>query len=155
MSQVPSIVVGFFTAAFLLPLGLHAQQEGDVKRVTPDTLTFQPFPEEMAAEIAILYGNPNESGHYIVRLKFAPNWDGRPHTHGSTELLTVHSGTCYVAHGDDLSRDAAEQLPAGSFMVVPAGTRMRAFTGEEGCVVDVQGQGPFTTQYLGEDKPKS
>lgn len=150
MSKILSIVASVFVAAFLVPLALQAQPGGGVKYVTSDALVFQPFPAELDAQIAMLYGNPAEAGHYIVRFRFAADWDGRPHTHGGTELLTVHSGTCYVAHGDDLTREAAKELPAGSFVALPAGTKMRAFTGEEGCVVDVQGQGPFTTQYLDE-----
>ncbi len=152
MLRIQSIVAGVSVALFLFPLGLRAQPAGGVKHVTPDALTYQPFPEERAAQIAVLYGNPAEAGHYIVRLKFAANWNGRPHLHGGTELLTVHSGVCYFAHGDDLTRDAAKKLPAGSFIAFPAGTPMRGFTGAEGCVVDVQGQGPFTTRYLDEQR---
>ncbi len=135
----------------LLPLASQAQQEGGVTLTSPDAVTFQPFPDDPEARIATLYGNPAEAGHYIVRFKLPPDWAGRPHTHGGTELLTVHSGTCYLAHGEELTREAAETLSPGTFMALPAGTRMQAFTGEEGCVVDVQGQGPFTTQYLDEE----
>ncbi len=152
MLKVQSIAAAFFVALLLFPLELQAQQGDGVAHVTLKTLTFQPFPEERGAQIALLYGNPGEAGHYIVRLKFAPNWNGRPHLHGGTELLTVHSGVCYFAHGDDLTRDAAKKLPAGSFIAFPAGTPMRGFTGAEGCTVDVQGQGPFTTRYLDEVK---
>lgn len=141
-------IAGLFAVALPLPPALWAQADEGVKHLTPDVVTFQPFPEEKGAQIAFLYGNPAETGHYIVRFKFAPNWDGRPHTHGGAELLTVRSGICHVAHGENLTREAAKALPAGSFMALPAGVKMRGFTGDEGCTVDVQGQGPFTTQYL-------
>jgi mannose-6-phosphate isomerase-like protein (cupin superfamily) len=130
--------------------GSSAHEEGGVRHVTPKTLTFQPFPEERGAEIAVLHGNPSEAGHYIVRIRFAANWDGRPHRHNGAELLTVHSGTWYVADGDDLDREAAVELSSGSFMALPAGTAMRAFTGDDGAVVDIQGVGPFATHYLDE-----
>ena len=143
-------VIGFVA---LLPQPMRGQEQPaeGVKALAPDALTWQPFQGDPAARIAMLYGNPAEAGHYIVRFKLPPNWSGRPHTHGGAELLTVHSGTCYLAHGNELTREAATKLVPMAFMALPAGTKMRAFTGEEECVVDVQGQGPFTTQYLDEE----
>lgn len=152
MLKFTTAIAGLFLVAFMLPPALQAQQQPEVKKITPEAMAFQPFPEEQDARIAILHGNPAEAGHYIVRLVFAPTWTGRPHVHGGAELLTVQSGTCYFAHGDDLTRDAAAELPTGSFTAFPAGTHMRGFTGEEGCTVDVQGQGPFTTRYLDEEE---
>lgn len=143
-------------AVFLVALLPHAVQgqahpAQGVKTVTPDALRWQPVEGAPEARFAVLYGNPAEAGHFVVRYKLPPSWAGRVHTHGGTELITVHSGTCYLAYGDVLTRDAAKKLPPGSLVAMPAGTKMRAFTGEDGCVADVQGQGPLTTQYLDEE----
>ncbi len=127
--------------------GQAAQAQG-VTTVTPEALSWQPVEGDPEVRMAVLYGNPAEAGHYIVRLKLPPSWAGRPHTHGDTELITIHSGMCYIAHGDALTREAAKKLSPGALMAMPAGTKMRAFTGEDGCVADVEGQGPLTTQYL-------
>ncbi len=137
----------------LLPHALQGQaaQAQGVEIVTPDALSWQPVEGNPEARVAVLYGNPAEAGHFVVRYKFPPSLAGRPHTHGGTELITVHSGTCYLAYGDDLSREAAKKLSAGALIAMPAGTKMRGFTGEDGCVADVQGQGPLTTQYLDEE----
>ena len=137
----------------LLPHALQGQaaHAHGVKSVTPEALSWQPVEGDPEARMAVLYGNPAEAGHFIVRFKLPPSWTGRPHTHGNTELITVHSGTCYVAHGDELTREAAMKLSPGAFIAMPAGTRMRGFTGKDGCVADVQGEGPITTQYL--DRP--
>ena len=146
-AALASVVAAVFT---LLPhalQGQYAQAQG-VKTVTPEALNWQPVEGEPEARMAVLYGNPAEAGHFIVRFKLPPSWEGRPHTHGRTELLTIHSGTCYLAYGDALTREAAKKLSAGAFIAFPAGTKMRGFTGEYECVVDVQGQGPLTTQYL-------
>ncbi len=129
-------------------LPLPAALAQGVKTVTPEALSWQPVEGSPEAQIAVLYGNPDEAGHFVVRIKLAPSRAGRPHTHGVTELVTVHSGTCYLAYGDALTREAAKKLSTGAFIALPAGTKMRAFTGKDGCVVDVQGQGPLTTQYL-------
>ncbi len=110
--------------------------------MTPDALDWQPVERDPEVRIAVLYGNPAEEGHYVVRAKLPPSWAGWPHTHGHTELITVHSGTCYLAHGDALTREDANELPTGTLVTMPAGTKMRVFTDEDGCVMDVQGQGP-------------
>ncbi len=142
-----SVVAVVFT---LLPHALQGQevQAQGVKTLTPEAMSWQPVEGDPEARIAILYGNPAEAGHFVVRVKLPPSWAGRPHTHGFTELFTVHSGMCYLAYGDALTREAAKKLSPGAFVVMPAGTKMRAFTGEDGCVADFQGQGPLTTQYL-------
>jgi hypothetical protein len=56
-----------------------------------------------------------------------------------------------LAHGEDLSHQAAKSFGPGSLIVLPVGTKMRGFTGEDEVVVDIQGQGPATTQYLDEE----
>ncbi len=149
---IPAAVLTSIVAVVvtLLPHALQGQaaQAQGVEIVTPDALSWQPVEGEPEARMAVLYGNPAEAGHFIVRFKLPPSWVGRPHTHGSTELLTIHSGMCYLAFGDALTREAAKKFSPGAFVACPAGTKMNAFTGEDECVVDVQGQGPLTTQYL-------
>ena len=146
-AALASVVAVVFT---LLPHALQGQAAYPerVKTVTPEALSWQPVEGDPEARMAVLYGNPAEAGHFIVRFKLPPSWAGRPHTHGGTELVTIHSGTCYVAYGDALTREAAKKFSAGAFIMMPAGTKMRGFTREDGCVLDAQGQGPLTTQYL-------
>ncbi len=154
--MVPRIIWSPVVAVCLIALLPHAVQGQDyeeqgVTTVTPDALAWEPVEGAPDVRMAVLYGNPAETGHYVVRFALPPSNAGRPHTHGNTELITVHSGTCYLAHGDVLTREAANKLSTGTFVAMPAGTKMRGFTGEDGCVVDVQGQGPLTTQYLDEE----
>lgn len=152
-SSAVAVVAVAVVAVALLPLALQAQAEKAeyVQAVNPAELDWQPVEGDPEARMAVLYGNPPEAGHYIIRIDLPPSWAGRPHTHGGDELITVHSGQCNLATGEDLTRDAAEELVPGSFIAVPAGTAMRGFSGEEGCLVDVQGEGPMTTQYLDEE----
>ncbi len=121
----------------------------DVIALHPEQLEWQQTEEGYA--MTVLYGDPSGEGHYAIRFMLPPKWEGRPHTHGGAEIVTVHSGTLQLAYGEDLSREAAKAFGPGSFIVLPAGTRMRGFTGDEDVIVDVQGQGPFTIQYLDEE----
>lgn len=105
----------------LLPHALEAQADPGVKYLAPEALTWQPVEGQPDARIAMLYGNPGQEGHYVVRFKLPADWAGRPHTHGGAELITVHSGSCYLAHGDDLTREAAVKLAPGAFMALEGG----------------------------------
>lgn len=138
---------------FLLAVTIGVQpawaQTSDVVTVTEaDQLEWQETPD--GASMVALYGDPSQEGPYVLRFKLPANWAGRPHTHGGAELVTIHSGTMYFAYGDDLSREAAKPFGPGDFIALPGGTKMRPYTGDDPVVVDVQGQGPFTTQYLDE-----
>lgn len=139
------IILVFFA---LFPQMLEAQSSSDVIAVEPDQVEWQK--SEEGFDMAVLYGDPSSEGHYVIRFKLPPNWEGRPHTHGGAEIVSVHSGTMYFAYGENLSREASKPLGPGSFIALPAATKMRPFTGEEEAIVEVQGQGPFTTEYLDE-----
>ncbi len=89
--------------------------------------------------MAILYGDARSSDYSVVRLKMPANWDAPPHTHERTEfeVIRVYSGTMFLALGEDLSRGSAKPYGPGSFIVYPAGTTSRMFTGDEEVVVEV------------------
>lgn len=146
-------IVSACGALFVLTLGPKiAEAQGEPSRTIierlPGDLEWQKTEEGYL--MTVLYGDPSKEGHYAIRFKLPPNWAGRPHTHGEAEIVTVYSGTMYFAYGKDLSREAAKAFGPGSFVALPAGTKMRPFTGREEVIVDVQGQGPFTIQYLDE-----
>ena len=145
-----------FTFVILLFLALspqvaqaQAQPSAAVVAVAAEQVDWQET--EDGRQMALLYGDPSSEGHFVIRLKLPANWEGRPHTHGVDEFVSVHSGTAFLAYGEDLSDEAAKSFGPGSYIVLPAGTKMRGFTGEDEVVVDVQGQGPYSTQYLDEE----
>lgn len=152
MNNCHAAILAFAAALMLLPQSLPAQAPTEVVVTAADSIAFHPHPTEKDARMAVLFGNPSEAGYFLMRIEFPPGWTGPPHTHPNAELLMVRSGACYIATGDDLSREVATELRPGSFAAVPARTPMRGFAGEEPCVVDVQGQGPFTANNLNLDE---
>lgn len=144
---MPRLLLAVAALLFTIPMGLQAQEAPTT--LAPDELEWEEQPD--GSQMVVLYGDPATEGVYALRFRFPPDWAGRPHTHGGAELVTVHSGTFYFALGEDLSREAAAEFGPGSFIGLPPGTKMRPFTGDEEAVVDVNGQGPFTTEYLDEE----
>lgn len=134
-------------------LGLLAQPlaaEGSQHRiVSADDVTFGAGPPHLPAgvEMAVLSGNPGETGVFVLRLKFPAGYVVPPHTHSQDELVTVISGQLGVAMGDTLDRDAAPFLMPRSFVQLPAGMAHFAWADEE-TVVQLAGMGPFDITYV-------
>lgn len=94
------------------------------------------------ATFARVLGNPGEPGPFVFRMRMPADWTMPSHRHDAAENITVLSGTLYMkfaADGDTVT------LPPGSFLSVPAGNPMWAWTGQEGVDLQIHGTGPFHT----------
>ncbi len=80
------------------------------------------------AKLAVLEGDLNATGPYTMRVKFPANFKIPAHWHPADEHVTVLSGTVYMGLGDKLDEKASKELPAGSFVVIPAKTHHFAWT---------------------------
>lgn len=93
----------------------------------------------------ILYGDPAEEGFYIIRLRFPAGATSRPHYHSTDRFITVIEGTWNA--GVDASHDmtATTPIPAGGYMLHPAGAVH--YDGSRGgpVVVEIRGFGPVVT----------
>lgn len=93
----------------------------------------------------ILYGDPAEEGFYIIRLRFPAGATSRPHYHSTDRFITVIEGTWNA--GIDASHDmtATTPIPAGGYMLHPAGAVH--YDGSRGgpVVVEIRGFGPVVT----------
>lgn len=95
-----------------------------------------------AAEFAGVFGNSRTAEPFVFRMRMPAGWTMPAHRHDTAEHITVLSGTLtmkYAADGESVA------LPAGSFVSVPAGMPMWAWTGEEPVEIQVHGIGPFNT----------
>ena len=115
---------------------------------SPAQLKWSPGPEVLPAgtEIAVLHGNPQESGLYAIRLKFPANFRIPPHWHTLDENITVISGTFYLGMGEKFDQSKGTKLPAGGFASIPAKTGHFAWTTEP-TVIQLNNMGPFTIHY--------
>ncbi|MEO9170445.1 MAG: cupin domain-containing protein [Candidatus Baltobacteraceae bacterium] len=92
---------------------------------------------------ATLVGNPDKSGTAIVRVKMPDGYTNKPHYHVHAEYITVVSGTVLFGTGDAVNKGNAKVLPAGSFIMVPAGIHHWSMAKGE-TIVQVGGEGPQT-----------
>jgi quercetin dioxygenase-like cupin family protein len=136
------------TAAFSLAFTLTVPSAGaaDATIVTPSQLHWHSgdgLPP--GAKMAVVAGDPNGSGWFTVRISLPAGGAFPPHSHPTTEYVTVLSGTVDFGTGDSMSN--ATTLGAGSYIVVPAGVHHHA-KAQTAAIVQVSGMGPFKTMFV-------
>jgi quercetin dioxygenase-like cupin family protein len=98
-------------------------------------------------KVATLEGDPKTKGPFTRRIEAPNGYKIAPHTHPTTEHITVISGTFYLGMGDKFDEKAGQKLPAGSFVVVPA--HAKHFSWVKGkTVLQIHGNGPWEINYL-------
>ena len=107
------------------------------------------------AKFTVLQGDPGKKGVYTIRLQVPSGYRIPPHTHPTTENVTVISGTMNFGMGDTFAEAGGKAVEAGGFACMPAGMKHFAWsTGET--VVQVHGMGPFVINYChSEDDPRT
>src|SRR5438309_9903943 len=64
------------------------------------------------AKLAVLAGDPNKKGLFTVRLQTPAGYKVPPHTHPTTEHITVISGTFNIGTGDKFDEAAGKEVGA-------------------------------------------
>jgi hypothetical protein len=72
--------------------------------------------EAAGNETAVLYGDPDKPGPYVLMFKWLPGHMSRPHWHPNDRMITVFKGTWWVGTGDKFDPDSTVPLPAGSYV---------------------------------------
>jgi len=98
-------VVGVFGAA---ALGTPTDSP-DFVRITPADVHWQDIPGGHGAQQAVVLGDPDKPGIYVVRAKFPPYVMDHPHWHPNARYVTVLEGTWYTGTGGTL--DLAKAIP--------------------------------------------
>ena len=107
-------------------------------------MKWQPVTGFAGVEQATLWGDPTKAGsQYAVRYKFEDGVKFPPHTHPLSEQVTVLSGVFLVGVGKTVDHSKLVALPAGSYVLVPAGLPHYAMAKGE-TIVEVHGLGPAT-----------
>ena len=99
------------------------------------------------AKLAVLAGDPNKKGLFTVRLQTPAGYKVPPHTHPTSEHITVISGTFNIGTGDKFDEAAGKEMGAGGYMVMPPGMKHYAWTPAE-AIIQVEGMGPFVIKYV-------
>lgn len=99
------------------------------------------------AEISVLEGDTSKPGPFTLRLRFPDGYAIPPHSHPIDEHVTVIQGTFFVGMGTSGSKEAATEMPTGSFVLIPNLTKHYIFT-KGVTIVQVHSVGPSALNYV-------
>jgi quercetin dioxygenase-like cupin family protein len=117
--------------------------------VTPAQVKWGPAPPSIpaGAQLAVLYGDPNKDGMFVMRLKFPKGLKLAPHTHPKPEIVTVISGTMHLGTGRTADPSKAQAMTVGSFFAMDPGMEHYGAFDEE-TVVQINSTGPWGITYV-------
>ena len=126
-------------------IGLAQQVVGKgVELTTPDNIKWV----KNAAgtqETAVLFGDPDKPGPYVIRLRWLPGNMSRPHFHPNDRFFVVVSGTWWVGSGEKYDPESTVPAGPGSYVLHKAGAIHYDGAKKEPAVIQVWGMGPNTS----------
>jgi hypothetical protein len=100
--------------------------------------------EPIGSKHAVLLGDPDKPGLYVVLVKWTAHHMSHPHFHPNDRFITVLSGTWWVGTGNKFDPDSTVALPAGTF-VTHFGKQVHYDGAKDGdAVLEIVGEGPAT-----------
>ena len=95
-------------------------------------------------ETAVLFGDPNKPGPYVVRLRWLPGNMSRPHRHPNDRFFVVIEGTWWLGSGEKFDPDSTVPVTPGTYVIHHAGQWHYDGAKKEPTVIQVWGMGPTT-----------
>jgi len=151
MKKMPFSAVAFVTAFVAIPWAMTwaSQNKKEVVGLTPQQVRwFTPAYYKDGRQRAQLFGDSNQGGTWVDRVKIPAGKHVLAHTHPQDELVTVIEGTWYVGEGEGFDAAKLKGYPAGSFIVIPAGVPHFVAAKEGSAIVQLSGAEVFRTDYL-------
>jgi hypothetical protein len=156
-------VFGGSIAGLLLEFAFGEAQAGPIDPnqtfvVRPNDIKFKPWQGLPAGsgEMAMMYGDLNKPGPYLVLMKWNPSWFSAPHNYRTDRICVVVSGTWWVNSGEDFTPLQAVPVQAGGFVLRHARTWHYdgvPAEGKEPVIVAVFGIGPVDIQLADPKQP--
>ena len=99
------------------------------------------------AKLAVVSGNPEQAGPFVIQLRFPPGYEVPPHRHPADEHVKVVNGALTLGMGTVMGEGRKVVLGRWDTAVAPANMPHYAST-RIGATVQVSAQGPFRITYV-------
>lgn len=115
---------------------------------------FPAFPP--SARLAILVGDPQEAGVYVIRVHLPAGTKMMPHTHPEDRIYTVISGVFYIGLGNEFDESKLVAHAPGSVVVLPGGQPHFHWAKSGDYITQVSAIGPLGLEYVNRsDDPRT
>jgi quercetin dioxygenase-like cupin family protein len=108
----------------------------------PNEIEFKAPLRPGAPPAAVVYGDPNKPGLYVVRVKFAPGFKVLPHFHPDERTVVVLSGTFHFGLGEQWEEGKMKAYPPGTFLSEPPKVPHYSWAKDGEVIIQVTGVGP-------------
>ena len=135
----------------------HQPGQAEFRAVLSEDIDWKPFPAfPPSVRLAVVVGQPTESGPYVIRVKVPHGVKLMPHIHPEDRIYTVISGVFYIGLGDQFDPDKLEAYPPGSVIVLPGQTPHFHWARSGDYITQVTAIGPLGINYVNpKDDPRS
>ena len=143
---------GIIGVALVMPMVFGVGSLGAAAELDPKAIAIQ-LPKDIkwvknvaaGSETAVLVGDPNKPGIYVVLQKWLPHKNSRPHFHANDRFITVLSGTWWVNTGPKYDPEGFKPVPAGSFVTHFKNEIHYDGAKDAECLLQIVGIGPATS----------
>jgi quercetin dioxygenase-like cupin family protein len=126
----------------------HQPGQTVFKAILPEDIDWKPFPAfPPSARLAVLVGEPNKAGPYLIRVKVPSGVKLMPHKHPEDRIYTVISGVFYIGLGDRFEEEKLKAYSPGSVVVLPGDTWHFHWAKSGQYVTQVTAVGPLGLEY--------
>lgn len=135
--------------AFAVPFLVAAEASEEFIALNSDEIAFQAAPGIEGVTFALLRGNPEEEGIYVMRARFEPGTLSKPHYHDQDRHIMVVSGTWVFGTDASGTCEGTKPLHAGAFGFHPKGAiHFDGSCGDVPAVVEITGMGPVKNFWV-------
>ena len=126
----------------------HQPGEASFRSILPEEIEWKPFAAfPPGARLAVLVGDPAQSGPYVTRVKVPSGVKLMPHKHPEDRIYTVMSGVFYIGLGEEFDGDKVKAYPPGSVVVLPGDTFHFHWAKSGEYVTQITAIGPLGMEY--------
>jgi len=147
MKHVILFLGSFFVAVALLADASQDEPPG-FAQILPRAIKWIPSPVVPGTYRAVLLGNPDEAGPFVMRVKAPPGTRIMPHTHREERVYTVLAGEWKLGFGEKFDAGKLMTFPEGSVYRLPANVPHFQATGQSETIIQINAVGPSTTEFL-------
>jgi len=127
----------------------HQPGESEYRVISPDAIEWQPFAGfPSGARLAVLVGDPQKPGPYLIRIRVPAGERMMPHAHGEDRIHTVIAGVFYIGLGARFDESALTAHAPGSVVIVPSGQPHFHWAKSGEFITQVNAIGPAVLNYI-------
>jgi quercetin dioxygenase-like cupin family protein len=135
----------------------HQPHESRFRSILSENIEWKPFAAfPSSVRLAVVVGQPSESGPYVVRVRVPHGVKLMPHKHPEDRIYTVISGVFYIGLGDEFDADGLQAYPPGAVIVLPGNTPYFHWAKSGEYITQVSAIGPLGLEYVNvKDDPRN